>query len=122
MNSGSWDLSRDQANELLRYGIGLLRGKHGWLGRPKERFLLAVSIRNQLKAFGFPNQARLLDSWLREFLRFLHGGKTRHRFVVAGFSTSAKPMTHLCVERWGFIKLRVSKGEVSIVDFNEVSR
>ena len=73
MNSESWDLSRDQANELLRYGIKVLR--EWWIkpNSPKN----AVSVKKRLieifiarlEADGFWWQSRRLSNHLHRYLQ-----------------------------------------------------
>ena len=60
-----------RANELLKFSVGLLRGKHGWtlVTNRKYRILVAEDIAGRLADLGFWWQARNLWSWIHRCKR-----------------------------------------------------
>ena len=72
MSSEGWDLSRDQANELLRYGIKVL--KEWWIKPNSPKNSVAVKKRlveifiSHLEAGGFWWQSARLKNHLHRYL------------------------------------------------------
>lgn len=52
-----------RANDLLRYGIGVLRGQYV-ICRAKGRIHIALILLNDLKDMGAWWQARILEYWI----------------------------------------------------------
>lgn len=84
--------SKKWADRQLNFCIKLLKGEYGWHQHPYNRLILAVSIHDRLEEEGFSRKARILDFWIHEFIAYVYGKPTRHKFKV---STSAKLMTPL---------------------------
>ncbi len=63
--------SKKQANDLLRWGIGVLRGEHGWKPKVqrKYRLILAQDLVVRLSESGFMWQAKTLLSWVHRCMR-----------------------------------------------------
>ena len=80
MNSESWDLSRDQANELLRYGIKVL--KEWWIkpNSPKN----SVSVKKRLVEIFVSRLARAGYWWQAERLR-----NHLHRYLAGAAASGA---------------------------------
>ena len=93
MNSESWDLSRDQANELLRYGIKVL--KEWWIKPNSPKNAVSVKKRlveifiSRLEAEGFWWQSARLKNHLHRYLancgdhHSLHGGIRSRRDTLS---------------------------------------
>jgi hypothetical protein len=58
-------ISKAQANDLLRFGIAVLRGEHGWKPavQRKYRIVLANSVIERLHEASFEWQALMLVHW-----------------------------------------------------------
>jgi len=55
--------SIERANEILRYGIGVLQGKHV-VSRPEGRVQIALILKRDLEDMGALWQARVLNFWI----------------------------------------------------------
>jgi len=60
----------ERANELLRYGIGVLRGEN-IVASPKGRLQIALILMKELASEGFWWQVKILQYWIHR----AQGGK-----------------------------------------------
>ena len=56
----------ERANDLLRYGIGVLRGEN-IVASPKGRVQIALILMKELSSEGFWWQVKVLQAWLHRF-------------------------------------------------------
>lgn len=57
--------SKAEANSLLKFGIGVAKGHHGWGSstQRKYRLILVRSLISRLRDSGFSWQAKILEYW-----------------------------------------------------------
>ena len=62
---------KSQANDLLKFSIGLLQGKHGWVLKCNryQRIRCAESIAERLAENGFWWQAQIIWTWIHRCKR-----------------------------------------------------
>ena len=60
-----------EANELLRFAIGVVLGEYGWkeATQKKYRILLAQDVQCRLKESGWEWQARIIGFWVNRCRR-----------------------------------------------------
>ncbi len=59
-------MDQQRANCLLRYAIGVLRGRH-IVSRRKGRLQIALILMNRLEEEGFWWQTKILQHWIHRF-------------------------------------------------------
>lgn len=63
--------SKAEANSLLKFGIGVAKGEHGWSSstQRKYRLILVANLIQRLFDSGFSWQARILRYWLHRCMK-----------------------------------------------------
>lgn len=82
-NSLLFNLTKEEANELLRWSISILRGK-GVRGPPQSILCIVLLHKEELERAGYWWQAKILNFWINRYLRDLRLAKRGDRVVRRG--------------------------------------